>query len=42
MKTTCKKPSNLKGKPEDCSAAHIRKCHGNAKAHPCAKGRKAN
>jgi len=39
----CRKPEELKGKPEDCSPDQIRKCHGDAKEHPClcrpAKGR---
>ena len=39
-KTKCKKPKNLKGKPEDCSSQHIRKCHGDVKKHSCAKTRK--
>jgi len=39
-KTKCKKPENLKGKPEECSSQQIRKCHGDAKKHPCAKTRK--
>jgi hypothetical protein len=39
-KRKCEKPSNLKDKPENCSPAQIRKCHGDAKAHLCAKGKK--
>ena len=35
-KKGCRKPENLKGKPEDCSPEHIRKCHGDAERHPCA------
>jgi hypothetical protein len=42
-RTKCDKPKNLKGKAEDCSAAQIRKCHGDAKKHPCviAAGRRS-
>lgn len=36
VKTKCEKPQNLKGKPEECSAEQIRKCHGSVKQHPCA------
>lgn len=41
-KSKCQKPENLKGKPEDCTPAQIRKCHGTAKKHTCTKkpGRK--
>jgi hypothetical protein len=31
----CKKPENLKGKPEDCSPEQIRQCHGDVQDHPC-------
>ena len=31
----CKKPEELKTKPEDCTPEQIRKCHGKAKKHPC-------
>lgn len=31
----CEKPENLKGKPEECSAEQIRKCHGTSDEHPC-------
>jgi len=31
----CKKPENLKGKPEECSPEQIRKCHGPDGNHPC-------
>ena len=31
----CQKPERLKGKPQDCSPNQIKKCHGNAKKHPC-------
>jgi len=36
-KQGCQKPEELVGKPEDCSAEQIKKCHGNLKDHPCAK-----
>lgn len=39
-KRNCEKPSNLKGKPEDCSPAKIRKCHGDVKVHLCDEGKK--
>lgn len=31
----CRKPEELKGDPEQCSAEQIRKCHGDVAAHPC-------
>jgi len=34
-KKGCQKPENLKGKPEDCSAEQIKKCHGEGAQHPC-------
>ncbi len=34
---TCKKPEELKGKPEECSPEQIRKCHGDVNEHPCEK-----
>ena len=34
-KTACQKPEELVGKPEDCSAEQIKKCHGDVKDHPC-------
>ena len=34
-KERCQKPDQLKGKPEECSAEQIRKCHGDVKNHPC-------
>lgn len=40
-KPACQKPENLKGKPGECSAEQVRKCHGDAKAHPCTTGRGA-
>jgi len=36
-KPKCQKPENLKGDPKDCSPEQIRKCHGDAKQHPCTK-----
>ena len=33
-KRGCRKPEELKGKPEDCTPEQIRKCHGDEK-HPC-------
>jgi len=35
-KKTCQKPEELKGKPEECTSEQIKKCHGNAREHPCA------
>ena len=36
-KPKCRKPENLKdGTPEKCSPEQIKKCHGDAKDHPCA------
>lgn len=43
-KKGCQKPENLKDKPEKCLPEQIRKCHGNAKEHPCTctgKGKRA-
>lgn len=31
----CEKPDQLKGKPEECSAEQIQKCHGDTSEHPC-------
>jgi hypothetical protein len=36
-KKGCQKPENLQGKPEDCSAEQIKKCHGTADKHACVK-----
>ena len=36
-KKECKKPIKLKGKPGECSAEQIKKCHGDAKDHQCEK-----
>jgi hypothetical protein len=38
-KQGCQKPENLKGKPQECSAEQVTKCHGDAKAHPCTSGK---
>jgi hypothetical protein len=35
-KQGCQKPESLKDKPQDCTAAQVRKCHGDVK-HPCVK-----
>jgi len=34
-KKGCQKLENLKGKPEECSAEQVRKCHGDVKKHSC-------
>lgn len=34
-KDCCQQPVRLKGKPEECSPAQIRECHGDEKDHPC-------
>jgi len=34
-KTDCKKPDELKGKPEECTPEQIKKCHGEVIGHPC-------
>jgi len=31
----CQKPEKLKTTPEECSPEQIRKCHGDAREHPC-------
>jgi hypothetical protein len=37
----CQNPDRLiKGKVEECTPEQIRKCHGDARAHPCAEGEK--
>jgi len=33
----CRKPENLKGKPEECATEQIEECHGDATEHPCVK-----
>ena len=37
----CQKPENLKGKPQECSAAQVKTCHGDARTHVCATGKGA-
>ncbi len=32
---TCQRPEELKTKPEECPPEQIKKCHGQAKEHPC-------
>ena len=34
-KKGCRKPEDLKTKPEDCSDEQIRECHGETGNHPC-------
>ena len=36
-KPQCRKPQELKGKPQDCSPEQVRKCHGTPEKHPCVK-----
>ena len=31
----CQKPTELKGKPQDCCPEQIKKCHGDSSDHPC-------
>lgn len=38
--TKCLNPEDLKGRPKDCSPQQVRKCHGDAKKHPCVPGGK--
>jgi len=38
-KKGCRRPDQLKGRPEDCSPEQIRKCHGDAQEHPCVEER---
>lgn len=33
----CQQPDKLMDKPENCTSEQIKECHGDAKAHPCAK-----
>lgn len=33
----CRKPGNLKGRPQDCSPEQIHQCHGNAAEHRCGR-----
>lgn len=39
-KSTCQKPEQLKGTPEECSREQIQKCHGTEKDHPCVPSEK--
>ena len=41
-KAKCEKPEALKGKPEKCSLEQVRKCHGDAKKHPCSVGNRSS
>lgn len=35
-KCDCQQPEKLiKGKPEECTPAQIKECHGDVKIHPC-------
>jgi len=36
----CRKPEQLRGKPQDCSPEQVRKCHGDVKSHPCTPKKK--
>lgn len=36
----CEKPVMLKDKPEKCTLEQIKKCHGDAKDHPCTAEKK--
>jgi ArsR family transcriptional regulator len=31
----CEQPDKLKGKPQECTPAQIKDCHGEVKKHPC-------
>ena len=31
----CEQPDKLKGKPQECTPAQIKECHGDDKKHPC-------
>jgi hypothetical protein len=39
-KTTCQKPEQLKGTPQECTPEQVNKCHGSDRAHPCAPAKK--
>ena len=39
-KSCCEKPVMLKEKPEKCTLEQIKKCHGDAKDHPCTTEKK--
>jgi len=32
----CSRPEERKGDPKECSPEQVKKCHGDAKEHPCA------
>lgn len=36
-KKRCERPKEMKGDPAKCSPEQIRKCHGDAKEHLCAR-----
>lgn len=31
----CKRPENLKGKPEECTPEQVKECHGDVTKHHC-------
>jgi len=35
MCENCQQPVKLMEKPENCSPAQIKECHGDVKQHPC-------
>ena len=35
MCENCQQPVKLMDKPENCSPAQIKECHGDVKEHPC-------
>jgi len=39
-KQECQKPKNLKGAPQNCTPAQIKKCHGGVADHPCVHSKK--
>lgn len=39
-KTTCEKPEQLKGTPQECTPEQVKKCHGADKKHPCVPANK--
>jgi len=36
----CEQPDKLKGKPQECTPAQIKECHGEEKGHPCKENKK--
>jgi len=36
----CEQPDKLKGKPQECTPAQIKECHGDEKGHPCKEYKK--